>query len=89
MTFADEIRDVIRQCRDYTGRVPFAMPTIIEILESMLSVIEAGQWESRDRRTGLGYMVLDDYGFAQTDLGLRLCRIGDVWCGDSEWEEVQ
>jgi hypothetical protein len=66
------------------------MPTIIKILESMLRVIEAGQWESRDRRTGSGlsYIVLDDYDFAGTRLGLRLGKITEVWAGLSEWEST-
>jgi hypothetical protein len=91
MTFADEIREVLQQCRDCVGspEAPFYMPDFVRILERMLKAIEAGQWESRNTNTGLSYMVLDDYDFAGTRLGLRLGKIAVVWAGVRKWEEVQ
>lgn len=91
LTLADEVRDVLQQCRDYAPprKVPVYMSIVIKELEGMLETIEAGQWESRDRKTGLGYIILDDYAFARSELGLRVYMIADVWAGDKKWEVAQ
>jgi hypothetical protein len=62
------------------GTMPTAyLPDIIESLEAMLENLDAPR-ERRDRMAGaLGYIVLDDFAFAESALGGEVLEITDAF----------
>ncbi len=65
-----------RVSADLARTVPY-LPEIIASLEAMLDNLEAPR-EARARMAGaLGYLLLDDFAFAETGLGRAVLKLAD------------